>query len=281
MKIQLLAMIIFGLLQGAPSADRTLTCAPIDGVERVLGAPGVFIGDLHGSVESPAFLAALACHAANSGRFVVVAMEYDAKDQAVLDEFLLTTDEAKAVGVLTATTHWTQNRDGRASPAMRDALLEIHRLARGHPVKLIAYDHWGETSSEREKKSAELLRGIRDKQDAAAYWIVFGGNVHARKTKGLPFANAPAGSDDHEPLGFLIRDWALVHLDADYRGGATWACTGPAPDDCRAIELGPGCTVACPVHPIIRLQATNPAYDGVYDVGRLSVSGPLRRQLRN
>jgi hypothetical protein len=282
MKIQLLALLASGLLQGTAPPGRSITCNRIDGVEQVLGAPGVFIGDLHGSVESPAVLAALACHAVKSGRPLVVAMEYDAKDQSVLDQFLLTADETRAVEALTATPHWTQNRDGRASAAMRDALLEMRRLARaGNSVKLVAYDLWGETSADRDKRSAELIRRIRGDKERAAYWIVFGGNVHARKAKGLPFHNAPSGSEDHEPLGYLIRDWGLIHLDAHYGGGAAWGCTGPSPDDCKAIDLGPRCTAECPAHPTIRLQSNNPAYDGVYDVGRLTVSGPLRRQGKN
>jgi hypothetical protein len=281
MTIQLLVLLGLWLLQGTPPAGPTMTCGPIDGVDQVLGAPGVFVGDIHGSFESPAFLGALACHAAKSGRPVVVAMEYDAKDQSVLDRFLLTADETKAVGILTATPHWTQNRDGRASGAMRDALLEMRRLVRaGNQVKLVAYDLWGETSAERDKKSADLIRRMREKE-SAAYWIVFGGNVHARKTKGLPFRNAPSGSDDHEPLGYLIKDWGLIHLDVDYRGGTSWGCTGPSPDDCKTMVLGPGCTADCPAHPTIRLQLTNPAFDGVYDVGRLTVSSPLHRQDKN
>jgi hypothetical protein len=279
MKILLLVMLALGLPQRIPAADRTVTCRPIDGVELVLGTPGVFIGDIHGTAESPAFLSALACHAVKSGRPLVVAMEYDANDQVVLDQFLLIADEAKAVSLLTATTYWTENRDGRASAAMRDALLEMRRLARaGNPVKLIAYDLWGATPAERDRKSANLIQRMRGAKDSAAYWIVFGGNVHARKTKGLPFSNAPAGSDDYEPLGYLIRDWRLVHLDAEYRGGAGWGCTGPSPEDCATIDLGPGCTVDCPAHPIVRLLAGNPAYDGVYDVGRMTVSRPLSRQ---
>ena len=282
MKIPLVATLTLALLQGTAHASPTDTCDPIDGVAQVLGAPGVFIGDMHGSVESPAFLSALACHAVKSGRPLVVAMEYDAKDQAVLDRFLLTADETEATGVLTGTPHWTENRDGRASAAMRDALLEVHRLARaGNQVKLVAYDLWGATSAERDRKSADLIRRMHEKKDGAAYWIVFGGNVHARKTKGLPFHNAPAGSDDYEPLGYLIRDWGLKHLDADYRGGAGWACTGPSPGDCKAIDFGPGCTADCPANQTIRLQSNNPAYDGVYDVGRLTVSGPLHRHGKN
>jgi hypothetical protein len=282
MKIQILAFLALGLLQGASPAERAIGCGPIEGVERVLGTPGVFIGDMHGSVESPAFLSALACHAVKSGRPLIVAMEYDARDQSVLDQFLVTPDEKKAVGILTATRHWTEGRDGRASAAMRDALLEMRRLARaGGRVKLVAYDLGGATPADRDRNSANLIRRQREENESAAYWILFGGNVHARKTKGLPFLNAPSGSEDHEPLGYLIRDWGLNHLDVDYRGGTVWGCTGPSPDDCRNIDLGPGCTTDCPAHPTIRLQATNPAYDGVYAVGRLTVSGPLHRQDKN
>ena len=278
MKITLVAVLCLGLLLCTqPTTARDATCGPVDGVDQVLGSPGVFIGDMHGSVESPAFLIALACHSVKAGRPLVVAMEYDANDQAVIERFLATPDERSAVDALTATPHWTRNHDGRASAAMRDALLEIRRLARaGNQVKLVAYDFGGATPAERDRKSAELIRQIRSIGNSKAFWIVFGGNVHARKTKGLPFLNAPAGAADHEPLGYLIRDWGLIHLNAAYRGGNIWTCSGPSPKDCGPRILGPGCTADCPAHPIIRLQRTDPAYDGVYDVGKLTVSGPLR-----
>lgn len=123
MKIQLLALLGVGLLLCTqPTTARDATCHPIDAVEQVLGSPDVFIGDMHGSVESPAFLSALACHAAKSGRPLVVAMEYDAKDQSVIDQFLITPDEKKAVDTLTATPYWIGNQDGRASAALSDAI---------------------------------------------------------------------------------------------------------------------------------------------------------------
>jgi hypothetical protein len=75
-----------------PAATR-VNCPPIDGVEQVLSAPGVFIGDMHGTKEAPGFLTALACHAVQANHEVAVAMEYDARDQAVLEQFLATVDE--------------------------------------------------------------------------------------------------------------------------------------------------------------------------------------------
>jgi hypothetical protein len=254
---------------------RNLACNPVEGIEQVLSTPGVFIGDMHGTQESPAFLRDLSCHAMKSARPLVVAMEYDAEDQAVLDQFLATSEEQAASRLLTATVHWTGNNDGRASPAMRDALLAIWRYAQaGAKVRLLAYDLWGSTSQQRDTASAKLLSEEKAKSDAAAYWIVFGGNVHARKTKGLPWA----GSEDHEPLGYQIRDWNLIHLDARYRGGAGWACTGPDPKkDCAVMQLGPSCATDCPAHAVIWRSRLNPAYDGYYDVGKLTPSPPLNR----
>lgn len=268
---------VFLLVSCAKSPDvRQLACPPVEGVEQVLAAPGVFIGDMHGTVESPAFLAALACHVLKSGRALVVAMEYDAQDQAVLEQFLATRDVGKAATLLTSTPHWTSNRDGRASTAMRDALVAIHGLAAaGGNVELVAYDLRVATWQERDPASAEYIRQKRANGASADFWILYGGNVHARKTKGLPFTNAPPDSEDHEPLGYLIRDWGLVHLNVAYRGGAGWGCRGPTPEDCSVLELGPACTLDCPLHPVIRLDSANPAYDGVYDVGRMTVSRPL------
>jgi hypothetical protein len=160
---------------------------------------------------------------------------------------------------------------------MRDALLEIRRLARaGNQVKLIAYDVKVTTIAERDKKSAELIRRVRSEGNSAAFWIVFGGDVHARKTKGLPFVNAPSGSENYEPLGYQIRDWELVHLKMAYHGGTAWVCSGSSLDTCTTVNIGPAADN--PVHPVIRLNHADPAYDGAYDVGTYTVSGPLRLQ---
>jgi hypothetical protein len=201
-------------------------------------------------------------------------MEYNASEQPVLDQFVATGDREQAASLLTSTPYWTGNRDGRASAAMRDALLDIHQQVQaGADISLVAYDIGGSSSQERETLSARHLRQERSRHPEAAYWIVYGGNVHARKTRGLPFRGAPPDSEQHENLGYLIRDFGLVHLNPMYRGGAFWGC--PAGDDCSELQVGPSCTTDCPVHAVIRLQDSDPAYDGVYDVGKLTVSRPL------
>jgi hypothetical protein len=116
------------------------------------------------------------------------------------------------------------NIDGRASPAMRDALLAIWRYAHaGGKVRLLAYDVKRSPGKERDQASAEYLSRERAKGNNRAYWIVFGGNVHARKIKGLPIAR----HEDHEPPGYQIRDWSLIHLDVNYHGVPAGAALAP------------------------------------------------------
>jgi hypothetical protein len=276
MRFRLLALCALALIScSSPPDASNLACNTIEGVEQVLTAPGVFIGDMHGTQESPAFLRDLSCHVMKSGKSLLVAMEYAASDQTVLDTFLQTTDEQQASRLLTSTGHWTRNIDGRASPAMRDALLAIRRYAHaGGMVRLLAYDLKPAPGQERDKASAEHLSRERAKGGNGVYWIVFGGNVHARKIKGPPMA----GYENHGTLGYQIRDWNLIHLNVNYRGGSGWGCVGPDPKkDCSVIQFGPSCTTDCPAHPVIRLERGRPddAYDGSYDVGKLTASAPL------
>ncbi len=261
-------------MRTADAATSKMPCAPIDGVQQVLGGSGVFLGDMHGSRETPTFLGDLSCHVMNTGRALVVAMEYDAADQAVLDRFLVIADEKQATSLLTSTRFWTGNKDGRASPGLRDALLSIRRHARaGAQVRLVGYDGLSATAEGRDSASAAHIRRIRSRDTGNVFWIVFGGNVHARKTKGLSGPGVPPGYENREHLGYLIRDWGLVHLDAMYRGGSMWMCSGR---DCAVTPMGgdPACR-DCPPTAVIRLTRSNPAYDGYYDVGRLTPSPPL------
>lgn len=254
-----------------------LACNPVEGVEQVLGSPGVFIGDFHGTAESPAFLRDLSCHVMKSGRPLVVAMEYDARDQAVLDSFLLETDDKAAGQLLTSTEYWRKGRDGRTSVAMRDALLAIRQYAHvaGSRVELVAYDLRVDTWQERDPASARHISAKRMRDGTYAFWIVFGGNAHARKVKGMQVA----GYEDYEPLGFLIRDWNLVHLDAEHRGGSSWGCVGGSDNvNCSVMQLGEPCATDCPKTTVIRLGSRmwrGDAYDGTYDVGKLTASPPL------
>src|SRR5256885_15904610 len=61
---------------------------PIEGVELLSDAGLVMLGEIHGTVELPAFVADLTCRVASSGRPVRLGIELDADEQPQIDAFL-------------------------------------------------------------------------------------------------------------------------------------------------------------------------------------------------
>lgn len=108
------------------------SCERISGLARVLHAPGVFVGDLHGTVQAPAFVKALLCHLLSSGRTAVLALQYPSNQQQFLWAFLHShaTDPKRA---LVASPFWSRpTQDGRTSRAMLQLLGWIRgQIARG------------------------------------------------------------------------------------------------------------------------------------------------------
>src|SRR6056297_2293528 len=74
----------------AASATASLDCgASIAGVDPLL-VPGtiVMLGEIHGTVEIPAFVGDLACHGLVRGHRVLLGLEYPASEQADLETYL-------------------------------------------------------------------------------------------------------------------------------------------------------------------------------------------------
>ena len=75
---------------GPSRATASLDCGtPIAGVAPLL-VPGtiVMLGEIHGTVETPAFVGDLACHGLVRGHRVLLGLEYPASEQADLETYL-------------------------------------------------------------------------------------------------------------------------------------------------------------------------------------------------
>jgi hypothetical protein len=116
---------------------------------------------------------------------------------------------------------------------------------------------------------AEYLRQALSDLGASEIPVIFAGNVHARKTKGLQAQNAPPGMENAEPLGYRLRDLGFLSLNIDYRGGTLWACFTPS--DCGARDLGARAPAA---GGFAIVPSTDAAYDLKYSVGGLTASPP-------
>lgn len=257
---------VLGLM--AVTALAAPQCRDITGFEQhALHAPGFVVSDMHGTAEAPAFLKDLVCKLLRSQRAVLLALEYPAAEQSFLDEFLRSKPDGAASALL-ASPFWSRStKDGRTSRAMLELLLWVRQQhASGARIRLLAFDSYSGAAG-----SAAAF----DARDAAmaatldtAFVTLFAGQVHARKTQGLPFIGAPPDAKDAQPLGYRLKDRGFVHLGISYAGGSIWTCM---PSGCGVQQGG---TPGPAVRSFSITASDDPAYDAMYDAGRLTASRP-------
>jgi hypothetical protein len=272
----LLRMLVSLCTVATPGAwSAAASCEQITGLDRVSHAPGAFVADMHGTVEAPAFVRSLVCNLLRSGRPVVLALEYPSDEQHFINEFLHTIGGKPQVALLSSPFWSRPTQDGRTSRAMLDLLDWVRQqLASGAHVRVVAFDSLPKSplsgAAAFDARDAEMAVRLREDLARLApdeFPVIFTGNVHARKTKGLPFLNAPSGAEQAEPLGYRLRDLGLVHINADYRGGSAWTCAAT----CGVQWLGkPGPGVSSfSIRP-----SADSAYDLEYFVGSFTASPP-------
>jgi hypothetical protein len=259
------------------------SCPMIAGLDRYISnARGLIVADMHGTEEAPAFLTDLVCNLTHSGRAVALGLEYPRGEQHFIDEFLHDPTDDPRPALLSSPFWIRPTQDGRTSQAMLKFLLSIRtEIKFGAHIRVIAFDATstdvppnnpiGGTAvfDRRDAAMAEYLRHELSNLNAAEVPIIFTGNVHARKTKGLHALNAPPGMENAAPLGYRLRDLGFLDLNIDYRGGSIWTCFSPS--DCSlhdGDEPGPA------VEYFSIAPSTDPAYDLKYSVGRLTASPP-------
>jgi hypothetical protein len=278
--VRLIACIVFLCCRAATAGP---SCAMIPGFDQYIsGARGVFVGDMHGTVEAPAFVTDLVCNLAHAGRAVVLGLEYPSDQQHFIDEFLRERTDSSRPALL-STPFWIRpTQDGRTSQAMLKLLSSVRAQIRaGAHIQVIAFDAFGSTGAQlgprngtahvdsRDAAMADYLREKLSKFRAADFPVIFAGNVHARKTKGLHAMNAPPGMENAEPLGYRLRDLGFLDIDIDYRGGTLWTCFSPS--DCGVHDGGER---GAAVRAFVIAPSTDPAFDLKYSVGSLTASPP-------
>ncbi|HTQ81108.1 MAG TPA: hypothetical protein VMM92_14000, partial [Thermoanaerobaculia bacterium] len=105
-------------------------CPAIAGLAPLL-APGhgLLLGEVHGTVESPAFLANAVCLALQAGRSVTVALEIPLQEEARFEAYLGSAGSAADRTALLAGAFWQDPyQDGRRSQAMLALLESLRRL---------------------------------------------------------------------------------------------------------------------------------------------------------
>lgn len=268
----LLGFLSVAVAASEPTTRPPLRCADIEGLAgAALDGPGFMVGDMHGTEQAPAFLEALVCHVLAKGHGVLLGVEMPVSEQRALDAFLGNAAPDARARFLASPFWHRALQDGRSSVAMLRMLTRMQTwIQAGEPIRVAAFDPSvveGRDANARDAGMSASLRpaaaGLRPNEKL----VVFVGNAHARKVEGSPFKDVPLERVATKPLGYLVRDLGLLHLDVAGDGGSAWVCM----ETCGATTLRP----PGPPSTAFRIAPSRrDAFDGEYHVGPFSASPP-------
>lgn len=192
-------------------------CTPIPGADQIwtkTEVRWVFIGEMHGSNETPAAFFNVVCDALGHGRKVIVALEHPTSEEPALEQLLTSKDLPQAESALLGLPQWKSGMDGRFSAAMLHLLLELRDLHRTHAdLRVAAFDapFSGKTPGARDEALGKTLLQIgNDRPDSLV--LILTGNVHAMQ----------APQFGYDLAAMFIPAQARLSLEVTDRGGKSW-----------------------------------------------------------
>jgi len=215
MRLALQFLLMMGLAVNA--AATTTACSPVPGADQIWSRPAVhwlFIGELHGSNETPAVFGNLVCDAIAHGKHVTVALERPSSEQAALDNILTALDLAKAKEDLLQLRGWKEVLDGRASEAMLRLLISLRELHRLHPdLKVVAFDapYTGTAPGARDEAMGHALLSLSPAKPNDLV-IILTGNIHAMQA-----------SKRYDLAAMYLPAKEILSLEVTDRGGESWS----------------------------------------------------------
>ena len=215
MRIALQFFLTMGLAINVAGAGTS--CSPVPGADQIWARAGVhwvFIGEFHGSNETPAAFYDLVCDAIAHGKHVTVALERTTDEQAAIDKVITSRDPDAAKESLLRLHGWKEVMDGRASEAMLRLLLSLRELhSHHHDLKVVAFDApYTGGAGEREKAMAEALLALRPTMPNDLV-LILTGNLHAMQ----------ATKRGYDLAAMYLPRQEILSLEVTDRGGETWS----------------------------------------------------------
>jgi hypothetical protein len=230
MKIALQFLLAMGLAIHA--AAWTGSCSPVPGADQIWSKPSlhwVFIGELHGSNETPAAFRNLVCDAIAQGKHVTVALEHPTSEQAAIDNILTSKDLATAKEALLQLPGWKDVPDGRSSEAMLRLLLSLRDLRKLQPdLKVVAFDapYAGPpAAAPREEAMGHALLSLSPAKPNDLV-LILTGNLHAMQ----------ASKRGYNLAAMYLPPKEILSLEVTDRGGQSWSQS--TTDGCGSQEGG-------------------------------------------
>lgn len=249
------------LVASQESRTRALeSCRQVpQGAEPLLHRGAVtLLGEVHGTVEIPAFVARLACAAAERGLHVAVGLEAPQELTENFLRYLQSAGDAQAQQDLIQGEFWHFD-DGRSSQALVSLLDTLRTLRQsGKQVSLFLIDGNNGSIETRDRQMATRI-ATQVRALPTAVVLVLLGNLHAR-------------TDSAEWAGWHIKELlpGLRTLNASYASGSAWCCTnrGCGAHQISGADLG--------MQPFVELFPSTHAngYTGRFYVGPITPSPP-------
>jgi len=260
-----------------PAVPAKPDCAAVEGLPPLL-APGkvLLFGEMHGTAESPAFVADVVCLALAAGRTVTVGLEVPIEEEGRVAAYLASEGAEKDRAALLAGPFWNDvYQDGRRSRAMAALLADLRRLRRHGTLRVALLDSAAPMpGQERDRAMAGRLAAAIQANPRDVV-VTLTGNLHNLVARGFPW------DERYEPMGFLLAQLrpglAITSLDVAHAGGSAWICTSAEPTSCALRPLGPHKSDGGARRVVLQEGVTKDGYNGFYNVGALTASPPAAK----
>lgn len=196
-------------------------CSPIPGADQIWSKASVrwlFIGELHGSNETPAAFLNLVCDAIAQGKHVTVALERPTSEQAALNNILTARNLATAQESLLRLHDWKEVLDGRGSEAMLRLLVSLRELRRQQPdLEVVAFDapYTGKNPGARDEAMGHALLSLATAGPHDLV-LILTGNLHAMQ----------ASQFGYDLAAMYLPAEKILSLEVTDRGGESWTLSG-------------------------------------------------------
>ncbi len=229
-------------LSTATASPVFATCKSIPGAAELWSRTSirwVWLGETHGTVETPAVFGDLVCDALAHGRQVTVALERPSTEQAAIDAVVGSEDQKAAEHALLEQPDWRGSYDGRTSQAMLELLLQLRKLKAQYPAlrvkAIVDPDAFASSPAADDEAMGHALLTLERTQSEDIV-LVLTGNVHGLKDPKL----------GHKTAAMYLAPNQLFSIQVTSAGGQAWimndkgcgAFSGGVPDKDKNRPFG-------------------------------------------
>lgn len=218
------------------------TCKLVPGASELWSLPSirwVWLGETHGTVETPAVFGDLVCDALAHGRHVTVALERPNTEQTAIDAVVGSGDQKAAEHELLDQPDWRGSYDGRTSQAMLELLFQLRKLKAQYAALRVAAivdpDAFASSPAADDEAMGHAVLALERTQPEDLV-LVLTGNVHSLKDPKL----------GHKTAAMYLPIDQLFSIQVTSAGGQAWmmndkgcgAFSGGVPDKDKNRPFG-------------------------------------------